>query len=455
MIMEENMRKWLSTPLLFSLFLLFVVLVAGIIFNSNYISNNDVGYPRMDIKLSGVSLEELNSGEKSTRYFDNTVSIKSYGFERTIKGVELKGRGNYSWLAEKKSYSIKFPYKVSLLNLDKQKKWGLIANYLDDSSLRNDLGHFIASVITGKSIVNGDYIELMIDDRDMGLYYLSELVSIGKNLIDLRDPMAVVVEFDQAYCNEGRVFEETDLLRDCFVLEDEKNEYNDKNMAFESFMSDYNLFEKALLNKEYEKVFEYVDKKSWVEYYLMSEFTGDIDAYVTSWFLYKDGLEDKIHTGVDWDFDAAFGNKNWGARVDAFYSPNEVMSRLKFTYDERDNYVEYQRMGCRYEYEKEERGFAYVSPVMCYMVDIPEFMDEVSSLYRERLMGKRSEILNYIRDKAGYIKKAAIRDNEMWGKGDFDEAVDYLVWWVDKRFDLFDRLYGGVKTEFLEEPSEL
>ena len=58
-------------------------------------------------------------------------------------------------------------------------------------------------------------------------------------------------------------------------------------------------------------------------------------------------------------------------------------------------------------------------------------------------MGKRDEVLNYISDRASYIREAAVRNNEMWEKGDFDEAVDYLVWWMDKRFDLFDELYGG------------
>ena len=193
MIVEKNVRKWLRASPPFLVFLLCVVLMIGIIFYSKY-SNDDEGeYPRLDIKLSGATLDDVNGGEKSTRYYNNTVSIKDHDFERTLEGVELKGRGNYSWLANKKSYNIKFPYKVSLLNLDKQKKWGLIANYLDDTSLRNDLGHFIANEITGKQIINGDYVELKIDDKDMGLYYLSELVSIGKHSVDLRDPMAVVV----------------------------------------------------------------------------------------------------------------------------------------------------------------------------------------------------------------------------------------------------------------------
>ena len=210
-----------------------------------------------------------------------------------------------------------------------------------------------------------------------------------------------------------------------------------------------------LFDKDYSKVFYYIDKESWAKYYLISEFTGNIDAYVTSWFLYKDGLMDKIHTGIGWDFDASFGNKNWGDWDEGFYSPNEIMARLKYSFGERKDYVEGQKMGCRYDIEGKDDSLEYVSPVMCYLVDIPEFINEVRRLYREQLMWRREEVLKYIRDRANYIRDAAIHDNEMWGKGDFDEAVDYLIWWVDKRFDLFDGLYGGRKIEYFNNPLEV
>ena len=70
-------------------------------------------------------------------------------------------------------------------------------------------------------------------------------------------------------------------------------------------------------------------------------------------------------------------------------------------------------------------------------------------------MGKRNLVVDYIKDKANYIREAAVRDGEKWNNGNFEEAVDYLIWWVDKRFDLFDELYGGEKIEYLEEPFEV
>ena len=432
-----------------------IVVCVGLIMCSRYMDYFHAGLPEMEIRLKGVSLNEINKGEKENKYEGNTVVISFHGDKRLFDSVTLKGRGNFSWTAEKKSYNLKFSKKTKLLNLRGQKKWGLIANSLDDTLLRNDIGHYISNVVVKDHPIYGDFVNLVIDGEDLGLYYLSELVSIDKNSVDIKNTLGVLVEFDKVYCLNEQHYYTSEILHDCMTLKDAVDD-NNSELAMNNYMDYYNKFERLLLNADYNEVFNYVDKESWAEYYLLSEFTGNVDAYVTSWFLYKDGLDGKINVGPGWDFDAGFGNKNWWEDwSDEYYDPNLIMSRLKYSFDERADYVEGQKMGCRYDYKGKEGSLAYVSPIMCYMIDIPEFNDEVSRLYKERLMDKRDEVLTYIRNRANYIRAAAIKDNEMWGKGDFDKAVEYLVWWVDKRFDLFDRLYGEVKTEFLEEPSEV
>ena len=450
MLVKKDYSKlgWLFLIIVLCLFVVVIIVVGAL-----YKESNDKSIPRMDIVLKNVSLGEVNGNNKEIIYKDNTVTLSSYGKEDVFNSVELKGRGNYSWVVEKKSYNLRFPGKISLLRMGRHRKWGLIANYLDDTALRNDVGHYISNLMTNHPIL-GDYLELTIDGQDLGLYYLSELASIRKDFIDMKDPLGVLVEFDKVYCKDEEYYYESETLKDCMSLKDVVDDNNSK-IAMDNFMDGYNEFEKMLIEGYYDDIFNLIDKESWAEYFLLSEFTGNIDAYTTSWLFYKNGTEDKIHSGPGWDFDAGFGNRNWGDWPGGFYDPNTIMARVKFSFSERGDYIEGKKMGCRYETEGNEMSLNYVSPIMCYMIDIPEFNDEVSRLYKERLMDKRDETLNYIRNRASYIREAAIRNNEMWGKGDFDEAVDYLVWWVDKRFDLFDRLYGGVKTEFLEEPSEL
>ena len=434
--------------------LISIVVVCATMYNQQKCIDCDV-FPKINIDLNNVTLKEINDNEKWVKYGGNTVTLSSRNGEEVFKDVEMKGRGNYSWLADKKSYNIKFPNKVNLLEIGKHKKWALVANSLDDSFLRNDLGHYIANVIFKNNNINGDFVELDVNGKNIGLYYLSELVSINKESVDIRSPLAILVEMDKPYCQEEEEYYTSTWIKDCFIVKDYRN-HEEYNIVMRDFMRDYNYFENALIHNKTDEIFNYIDEDSWAKYYLLSEFTGDVDAYVTSWYMYKDGVDDKIHAGPGWDFDAAFGNKNWGGDwPEDFYSPDTQMARLKFSFGERDDYVGGQGMGCRYNLEEKKGSLEYVSPVMCYLLDVPDFNNKVEKIYKETLMGKRNLIVDYIKNKASYIKEAAIKDSEKWNKGDFEEAVDYLVWWVDKRFDLFDALYGEKRTEFLEEPSEV
>ena len=44
----------------------------------------------------------------------------------------MKGRGNVTWLREKKPYKIKFENKVDIFNMGKAKTYNLLNNYMDD-----------------------------------------------------------------------------------------------------------------------------------------------------------------------------------------------------------------------------------------------------------------------------------------------------------------------------------
>ena len=51
-------------------------------------------------------------------------------------------------------------------------------------------------------------------------------------------------------------------------------------------------------------------------------------------------------------------------------------------------------------------------------------------------------MVNYIKREANYIREAANRNNEIWNHGSFEEELDYLIWWVEGRFDYFDENYA-------------
>ena len=98
----------------------------------------------------------------------------------------MRGRGNVTWgFADKKPYKIKFDKKQDILGMGKNKHWALLANRFDGSMLRNRLAMYIASRLGMEYTPKMLPVDLVIDGKYMGSYYLSELVRIGKNRVDI------------------------------------------------------------------------------------------------------------------------------------------------------------------------------------------------------------------------------------------------------------------------------
>lgn len=399
--------------------------------------------PEVRVALNGITLDEINSGPKRVGYAGNEMILIDGDARRYFNDVEIRGRGNASWLMKKKSYRIKVTEKVDLLGLGKTKKWALISNYADSSLMRNDLGYYIASLLYDDYPIRGEFVRFVVDGEDRGLYYMSKLVSIGKDAIDLRDSLGILVEVDDVYCETSDEYRVAKVMSDCVSVEDVVAREN-VGEVLDFFMDDYNELEEVIKAGDYSSVVKKADIESWAKYFLLSELSSNPDAYVTSWYLYKDGKNDKIHAGIGWDFDGAFGNEDWWKRDDELYSPVELMTRMRSLVSKWDEYD-----GNVKRCDLLDGGL--ISPSMCYLFEMSDFRQLLGKIYREKLMDKREEIISYIHEKADYIRDMAIANNKLWKRGDFDGAVEYLLWWVDKRFDFFDDLFG--KMELVSEES--
>lgn len=404
--------------------------IAGDVDIENGMGSGDIdksGVPVMEIKLNGVTLDEVHENGKEVKYAGNVVFLDGAEFD----DVEFKGRGNFSWMAEKKSYRIKFEHKVDLLGMGKAKKWALVANSVDDSLMRNDLAQYLMGMIVDGYKLNGEFVELIVDDKDIGLYYLIQVPTISKQMVDLRDPMGVLVEFDNVYCEEEEIWFKT-VTGNCLTLKSAVADDN-ADMAMNKFIVDFNALEVAVVEGDYGAVEELADVKSLAEYFVISELTSNPDAYVTSWYFYKDGLDDKIHVGLAWDFDAAFGNRKWGdgGWPDEFYEPTTEMARTKYNVGMTgiDNL------------ESSVKDTVKMSGMMIELMNMPEFRKLVGGVYREKLMNNGEEIMAYIDATAAKIREDAIHDAAKWEKGDFEAEVEYLKWWMRERMAFFEEKY--------------
>lgn len=410
-------------------------LTAGTVLLMTKRKYEDLGAPVMEVRLNGVTLDEIDGGNKTDKYEGNEVTIyNSDGSSNVFYEVEMKGRGNGTWVREKKPYQIKFKQKVNLLDLGGAKKWNLLANHADDSQLRNELAFKIAEMLGMEYRMEGRYVELYVNDDYRGLYYLTHAVEIGKDTVDLKNPMGVLVEMDNYYGMMEDYYETNNgdylLLKD--VVTKDLGE-----VAMNDFVERFNELEEAVEAQDYEKISELIDVRSFAQYFLLSELSVNPDAYWASLYFYKDGPEDVIHAGPGWDFDMAFANRNWWNWLgDIFYSPRETMIRKRELNPEK--FLE----SAEGEEKKYDEASLRLSRLFFDLMDIEEFQEEVKTLFRERLSGREVEVMSFLAEREAGLQRLIEKDGVRWGKNNYNDETRKVVDWLRERMDYMEEQYG-------------
>ena len=393
----------------------------------------DRGVPRMNITLNGVTLDEINAGSKDVKYEGNEVAVYE-GSEKVgdYGNARVKGRGNGTWVQEKKPYQIKFDKKVDMFGMGKAKKWVLLANATDGTNVRNELAFNLEKFLDMAYPMSGSFVELYFDGDYAGLYYLTHNVEIGKHTVRLRNDFGVLMELDNLYWkNERHVVSNNG---DRLVLKDSvRDELSEK--AMQLFLEKYIQLEEAISKKDFTIIESIIDVDSFAKYFLLSEISVNPDAYWTSFYMYMDGGEDKIHAGPGWDFDMAFCNRRWYNWLgERFYSPKEIMVRK----NEIMTVDEYKEKGLG---DWASSGEA-ISSLLFDLMDIPGFSERVSEIFSEKLSGKKDELVSIISLRFKEIKYAEDVDENMWGEPNENELEDMLDWF-NQRYDYLEEYFGG------------
>ena len=302
------------------------------------------------------------TGDYSSKPLSDTSELKlSY----------IRGRGNSTWGSPKKPYKIKLDKSTDLLGMGKNKHWVLLANYSDDTMLRNRITSYIGNrlglaytpqMLPVDVVMNGDYL---------GSYYLSEQVRVGNSRVDideLKQSDNEEPEVTGGYLLAmGRKNDEGDehpsrhiQTKDGEVFYCESPEfyigYSDDETGTEaqfSYISNYmqNL-EDAVLSDDFKdkngvSASEYLDYTSTASYWWVNNFLKNFDAYATtSTYLYKE-RSGKLFFGPLWDFDQSMtgsstegfndGNTLWLNRLRA-YEP-EYQQILLEKWEELDGII--------------------------------------------------------------------------------------------------------------------
>ena len=453
--------KKLCLNIVTTLLVLIIVLFLAI-FNGGYKKEQKkFDLPKIEITLNDVTLDKIISNSKDIKYYDSFVSIVDGDKNDEYKNVELKGRGNSTWGQPKSPFQIKFKEKVDLFGMGRAKKWVLLASYFDKSNLRNDAAFYLERMLEEEYALEGRFVELYINGENMGLYYLAEKVEIGKERVNLKDPYGIIVEVENMRSEQEQCYWTSS--RTCLVIHDTVVD-NNADEAMKEFWNDFGQLELVAKAGNYEEVKKLVDAESFAIYYLLSEFTVNPDVYETSYYFYKDGKNDLIHVGPGWDFDYAMGNREWIWGYDEeFYLP-ETSGALKINNLGGEVYNEYTG-----KIIKNAKG-DITSNLIYDLLEMPEFQEVIAKVYKERLMGRKNELLKYVGSHAIKNMKVAIRDRKLWrsyeneivntvgtedanntkevfhgglpAKEAYMVEVVNLIDWLGRRFDHMDMVYN-------------
>jgi hypothetical protein len=234
--------------------------------------------------------------------------------------MSIKGRGNSSWNYPKKPYALKLDKKDKVLGMPKHKRWCLLANWKDRTLLRNEAAFWLSRQTGLPYTVRGQFVELELNGRHAGNYYLCEQIKIDKNRVNIEemkdfetDPELItggyLMEID-AYFDEPRRFRSPYFNLPYQFKEPDEDGLSDAAFSYmQDWVSDLEALMKdtrRVQNHEYE---EYYDVDSAIWFMFVNELANNTDFYNTwpsygphSAYVYKE-RGGKMYSGPVWDFD--------------------------------------------------------------------------------------------------------------------------------------------------------
>lgn len=230
------------------------------------------------------------------------------------QSILIRGRGNSTFYMPKQSFKLKFENKTSLLFDYWEHDWVLLANYADQTLIRNYLAYTFAGSITEAFEPTAAFVDVYLNDVFLGNYTLTDQMEVTNDRINVEEhstdeDTGFLVEFDR------RQWDWPDAIRDkeWFVIDGipyviKSPKYEDGELSVEqfNFIGSYMaLCYNTLVNKgDYTNL---IDEESFIDWFIVQELFKNVDSGYASVFLMKD-KGGKLQMGPVWDFDLSTSN---------------------------------------------------------------------------------------------------------------------------------------------------
>lgn len=390
--------------------------------------------PIVNIYLEDADVNGIGRYEYTPMtFFVDASGAEEFSSTDPVSG-RIRGRGHSTWQWEKKPYRIKLDEGVSVLGLDKDKDWILLANYADKSLLRNTVAYSMGRLLDGLDWTPTQYpVDLFVNGEYRGVYAIGEHMEADDGRVDIdRDS----TDADTGYLLEaggvssaemGTVYyfhTALDLAVYIVIQSPEEDVITDEQKAY---IEDYlNKAEAAIVSGEgYE---EYIDVDSFVDWIIIHEITYNLDScFRRSCYMNKD-KGGKLKMGPIWDFDLAFGNYD----IDSPYYSDWVTVGYGETYEE-----------------------AYVTINWCnYLMNDPSFRSRLRERWnqvRDRLLEEAMSCIDHYSERIYPSQEENFKLWQIWGEKaglqsdrnleyeTYELQIQYLKDFIEMRAEWIDR----------------
>ena len=163
--------------------------------------------PAVFVTTASGSIEELKK-DKTVREPGACTIVNADGtVEYDGALTYIRTRGNASFYYPKKSFQIKLAKSTPLFGMNADRKWVLLANYVDKSLLRNTVSYAIARYAGAYSFVPGvRAVDLYVNNKYYGSFQLTEKCEIDPDRLDIVDLEENTEEANPADLSTYRTF---------------------------------------------------------------------------------------------------------------------------------------------------------------------------------------------------------------------------------------------------------
>lgn len=277
----------------------------------NYIDFRQADIPTLKFNLPDYPDYEWPK-DKDT-YLDATLNIEGCGTVEDKNDLKLtvKGRGNSTWSMLKKPLRLKFNKKTSICGFKKAKSYVLLANFTDNSHMRNAIALWLARRLDMEFPIETMPCNVYFNGNYCGLYLLTTKIGINSASVDIDENTGILFEASTEFDEEYKFY--SSMNQPIMVKDPDFNELASSESTGLTPAELLALWTENLNDAE-QKIYknkgnEAFNMSSAVDYFLIMNLCNNSEiGFPKSVYFYKRDLnpESLYYFGPVWDFDVAF-----------------------------------------------------------------------------------------------------------------------------------------------------